>query len=82
MKRLIDNVFQEDIIKSLMEQGRKDEQWTKALIDDRNKRIAELDRSLANPELRDSMKRDLRTWRKAYRDEIKMLVNRYNLNYE
>lgn len=82
MRRLIDNVFEEEILRSVLEQARLAEKWTNDLIKDRSGRIAELDKALANPDLRNDRRRDLKTWRTAYSNEIKMLVNKNKLKYE
>lgn len=46
------------------------------IIFDRNKRIAEIDRILNDPDIRDTRKRELRSWRNLYREEIRVIINK------
>jgi hypothetical protein len=79
MRKLIDNIDEEQVIANLISQARQEGASDDRIIRDRNKRIAEIDRSLADPSIRDSMKRDLRTHRQAYRNEIIEIIRKNNV---
>lgn len=78
----IDSVLEEDVIKSLMQQAIKEDQLDKQKIDRLNKRIAELDKSIKSNEWRDSTKRNLREWLSMFKEERKVIINKYKVRDE
>jgi hypothetical protein len=68
--KLIDNITESEVIDIFIKQAIARDMKDKLIIADRTKRIAEIEDTLANPMLRNSVREDLIEHRNYYREEI------------
>ena len=74
-RRYQDIVLEEQVLRQLEYQHIAEEKSRKERIVRYDERIAILNKQIENPELRDVVKRNLRVWLNAFKNERKQLIN-------